>query len=190
MGVLIMSGRILERSLVEYAAPTLAGLKTASLFCVPMLDDWQSQVSWWNNFLHEKGLSLQRLRCQEGRVLLYLYRPAQLQRDIQQPGVKEFLAGYGYGEFGTTEAVARLQHRLAQGTGFPHEIGIFLGYPLGDVEGFIRNGGKNCKCCGCWKVYCNELEARKRFAQIDKCRRIYTRLYHQGRSVLQLTVAA
>ena len=164
MGVLIMSGRILERSLIEYGAPTLAGLKTASLFCVPMLDDWQSQVNWWNDFLHQKGLSLQGLRCQEGRVLLYLYRPAQLQRDIQQPGVKEFLAGYGYGEF--------------------------LGYPLGDVAGFIRNGGKNCKCCGCWKVYCNELEARKRFAQIDKCRRIYTRLYHQGRSVLQLTVAA
>ena len=108
MGVLIMSGRILERSLIEYGAPTLAGLKTASLFCVPMLDDWQSQVNWWNDFLHEKGLSLQGLRCQEGRVLLYLYRPAQLQRDIQQPGVKEFLAGYGYGEFGTTEAVARL----------------------------------------------------------------------------------
>ena len=70
------------------------------------------------------------------------------------------------------------------------EIGLFLGYPLGDVAGFIRNRGKNCKCSGCWKVYCNELEAQKRFAQIQKCRQVYTRLWTQGRSLWQLTVAA
>lgn len=74
--------------------------------------------------------------------------------------------------------------------GFPHEIGLFLGYPLGDVEGFIRNRGQNCKCAGCWKVYCNELEAQKRFARIQKCRKVYARLWAQGRSVWQLTVAA
>ena len=71
-----------------------------------------------------------------------------------------------------------------------HEIGVFLDYPLEDVVGFIENAGQNYKCSGCWKVYCNECEAVKLFARYKKCRDVYMRLWHQGRSVLQLTVAA
>jgi hypothetical protein len=37
--------------------------------------------------------------------------------------------------------------------GCPHEIGIFLGIPLPDVLGFIRNRGKKALVSGCWKVY-------------------------------------
>lgn len=68
---------------------------------------------------------------------------------------------------------------------FPHEIGIFLGYPLGDVIGFIKNAGHNCKCTGCWKVYCNECEAVRTFAKYKKCKDVYMRLWQQGRSVLE-----
>ncbi len=35
----------------------------------------------------------------------------------------------------------------------PHEIGIFLGVPLEDVESFIKHKGKNYLICGYWKVY-------------------------------------
>ena len=68
--------------------------------------------------------------------------------------------------------------------------GIFLDYPLGDVIGFIQNGGQNYKCSGCWKVYCNECEALKMFQKYHKCREVYRNLWAKGRSVLQLTVAA
>lgn len=185
-----MSGKTLERRLIDHGAPTLAGLKTASLFCAPLWDGWEKQVGQWDAFFRKKGLSLKAVRCQEDRVLLYLYRPAQLDRDLRQPGVRDFLANYGYRDLAAEGAVEHMAGRLAKGGGFPHEIGLFLGYPLGDVEGFIRNGGKGCKCSGCWKVYCNELEAQKRFAQIAKCRELYARLYRQGRSLWQLTVAA
>ena len=63
-------------------------------------------------------------------------------------------------------------------------------YPLGDVIGFIQNGGQNYKCSGCWKVYCNECEALKMFQKYHKCREVYRNLWAKGRSVLQLTVAA
>ena len=81
-------------------------------------------------------------------------------------------------------ALAHLKERLAGQEGFPHEIGLFLDYPLGDVIGFIENAGHNFKCSGCWKVYCNECEAVKLFARYKKCRDVYLRLWHQGRSVL------
>ena len=70
------------------------------------------------------------------------------------------------------------------------QAGVLAGYPVEDVLGFIENAGQNCKCCGCWKVYCNECEAVRTFARYKKCRDIYKRLWQEGRSVLQLTVAA
>ena len=188
-----MAGGIsLEKYLVEHCAPTLAGLKTASMFCLPLEGeaDWRGQAAHWNAVLNPKGLFLLILRRRADRALLYLCRPSQLQRDLDCPGVEELLSRYGYQNARAEEALARLRLRLEQEDGFPHEIGLFLGYPLGDVEGFIQNEGKNCKCCGCWKVYGDELEARRRFARMEKCRQVYARLWSQGRSLWQLTVAA
>ena len=87
-------------------------------------------------------------------------------------------------------ALDRLKSRIGENNEFPHEIGIFLDYPLGDVSGFITNEGRNFKCVGCWKVYCNECEALKMFQKYHKCREVYRNLWAKGRSVLQLTVAA
>jgi len=86
--------------------------------------------------------------------------------------------------------IENLQERLRSSSDFPHEIGLFLGYPLEDVRGFIENAGQNCKCTGCWKVYCNECETVKLFMKYKKCKDIYTKLFeNRGRSVWELTVA-
>ena len=61
-------------------------------------------------------------------------------------------------------AQAHLQDRpastLSGSCAFPHEIGLFLGYPFEDVMGFIENKGENYLCSGCWKVYSCEQDAR------------------------------
>ena len=79
---------------------------------------------------------------------------------------------------------------LFEKDGFPHEVGLFLGYPLDDVTGFIEQKGKNYKCCGIWKVYGNEKQTQMLFRKLKKCSEIYRRLFADGRSILQLTVAA
>jgi len=117
-------------------------------------------------------------------------RSSSLEKDLKKPGVANFIKKYGYESTDPAYALERLRSRLAQREDFPHEIGLFLGYPLGDVIGFIKNAGQNCKCVGCWKVYCNECEAIKAFARFKKCTSVYVRLWNQGRSVRQLTVAA
>ena len=124
------------------------------------------------------------------KALIYVCRKSRLAENLSRPGVAAFLAGYGYGELDVDAAIERLKSRFDKGEDFPHEIGVFLDYPLGDVIGFIENSGHNYKCSGCWKVYCDECESRRLFAMYQKCRDIYTRLYEQGRSVFQLTVAA
>jgi hypothetical protein len=63
--------------------------------------------------------------------------------------------------------LARLQRRFLN-EGFPHEIGLFLGYPPEDVRGFIFNKGQNFICCRYWKVYHNAERAMEMFRKIDK----------------------
>ena len=63
-----------------------------------------------------------------------------------------------------------LSRRLRQSEGFPHEIGVFLGYPLEDVIGFCRHKGEGCKLCGYWKVYGDVDHAKRCFAAFDCCR--------------------
>ena len=183
---------MLEKQLIEHCSPTLASLKTANLFTYRYAeeDGLMESVSQWNRRMGAKGIRMAVLKKKDGMALVYVCRVARLLEDMKKPGTAEFLKWCGYEDTDPEKALIRLSRRLSESDQFPHEIGLFLGYPLGDVIGFIQNGGKNCKCTGCWKVYCNACEARRLFARFDKCRAVYARLWNQGRSVRQLTVAA
>lgn len=182
----------MEEYLIEHCAPTLASIKTASLFTMGFSNekDFAAEIEYWNTSLAEKGIVLLTLRKREQRALIYVCRKSHLRKDLSYPGVARFLDGYGYGSTEVDQAIETLKGRMKRSEEFPHEIGIFLGYPLGDVIGFIQNAGQNYKCAGCWKVYCNECEAIRRFALYKKCKEIYRRLWKQGKSVQRLTVAA
>ena len=173
---------LIEKCLVEHCSATLASMKSANLFNMTFADDTdvEDQIEFWNRCMKEKGI----------RVLVYVYRKKQLEVSLNRPGVAKFLKKYGYGSTDVEYALDRLKSRIGENNEFPHEIGIFLDYPLGDVIGFITNEGRNFKCVGCWKVYCDECACRKTFAKYKKYKDVYVRLWQQGRSVLQLTVAA
>ena len=53
-----------------------------------------------------------------------------------------------------------------------------------------KRQGKNYKFTGYWKVYTNVKETVRMFEKYKKCRDVYERLWREGRSVWQLTVAA
>lgn len=181
----------MENYLIEHCAPTLASLKTANLFNYMYDSDAQlyAYIDELNQNLREKGVSVAVLRKYDHSALIYVYREKKLRADLAQKGVHTFLRYFGYEGFSADEAIAVLQARFGKEGEFPHEIGIFLGYPLGDVIGFIENAGRNSKCSGCWKVYCNECEAVRLFAKFDKCKEVYKRLFYQGKTIGQLTVA-
>ncbi len=67
---------------------------------------------------------------------------------------------------------------------FPHEMGIFLGYPLGDVKGFIRHRGRDFLYCGYWKVYENEAEARKLFSVYTSVKQQMLKELYQGKTCM------
>lgn len=183
---------IVEKCLILHCSPTLASLKTASLFTLEFScrNELLEALRGWNKRLFDKGVAMIALRETDNRALIYVFRKSKLREALCCPKVKSFLQNNGYGGASIGKALFTLRAHLSELGDFPHEIGIFLGYPLEDVIGFIKNKGQNCKCAGCWKVYCNECEAAKTFALFKKCETIYMRLWERGRSVRQLTVAA
>jgi len=183
---------MLEKSLIEYCAPTLAALKSANLFNYRFesRDRVLTELDEINGELNCKGVYVEPLLWKRDTVLIYAYRQSLLEAELMQEGVSELLMQYGYTECSIKGCLKHLKMRLYQYDCFPHEIGIFLGYPLMDVIGFIRNEGKNCKCCGIWKVYCDESEAKKKFDKLRKCTRVYAEVFSTGRSLTQMTVCA
>ena len=190
--------RNFETVMIEQCAPVLAGLKPAGLFRYETRDcaDLARRVRSWNEQLNSKGL---RVRVMKGcarthRFLVYVYREAQLSAVLADRAVQEFLRQEGYqlpAEQEQTGALLnQLSRRLCCQAEFPHEIGVFLGYPLPDVVGFIENRGQNFTCCGCWKSYGEPAAAQQRFDQLSKCTAVYLRLFHSGTPITRLTVAA
>lgn len=164
-----------EESLVRNCAPTLAGLKTGNMFACPFTSQeaLREQIRTLNRRLRCKGLRLIPLRFSDTRALLYLFRPARLRSDLQHADAQELLLCHGYDPANCEKCVVHLARKLRQEEAFPHEIGLFLGYPPEDVLGFICQGPDCCKCTGCWKVYGDEQAAQKKFAQFRHCTRIY-----------------
>ena len=177
--------------LVRCCAPTLAGLKTGSLFACPYEDreTLMKEIRRLNRAFSPRGLYLIPLRCGEGKALLYLFRPAELRRDLSGAAARQILAEAGYTSEGTGRCVQCLRERLSRGGDFPHEIGLFLSYPAEDVRGFIDNHARNCKLAGPWKVYGDVEQAKRTFEKYRKCTASYCRSLRAGLSLAQLAVA-
>ena len=181
-----------EEIMIQQCAPTLAGIKTGSLFSCPyeteqsLLED----VRRMNGLLVPKGLCLLPLRYENSRVLLYLYRPRALQKDLSDAQAARILKDAGYHLCGSgCHCLTHLVRRLRENPEFPHEIGLFLSYPPEDVQGFIDNKARDFKCAGLWKVYGDEAHAQALFAQYRECTRQYCALYQAGSPLSQLAVA-
>ena len=179
-----------EDLIIKHCSPTLAGLKTANLFtCVySQKQDVERYTQEFNRRFSHKGVKMQPLGYGKKRALIYVFRPTQLERDLSDPQARSILASMGYKSFDCEACLNRLKSRVKKCPEFPHEIGLFLGYPPEDVRGFILHKGNCCKCCGCWKVYGNEEKARCAFAKYKKCSDIYYSKWLQGTPINKLVV--
>ena len=180
-----------EEAVIVHGSPTLAGIKTGSLFRYPYETEEQmcKALRRWNVRFRKKGLRVIPLLYREHKALLYLYRPARLCLDLQNETASRILDERGYCTNSPERCIIRLMNRLQESEAFPHEIGLFLGYPAEDVQGFLEHRDRGVKCVGCWKVYGDEALAKRTFEQYRKCSEIYRRQWRNGTPIDRLTVA-
>ena len=175
----------LETELVRQCAPTLAGLKAASLFRFVFRpgDSPFAQIAEIRRNMEPKEIRLEVLSydCIRQSALLYVYRPHQLSILLQDPESSSFLKRQGYEGSTCQEILDQMALRLARRDPFPHEIGILLDYPLEDVKAYMASPRD--------KAYGNRERAACYFAKCQKCTRIYWRCYCAGTPLSRLAVA-
>jgi hypothetical protein len=142
------------------SAEILAGVKPASLINLVDRDHHcgRNFYQLWKRFgtelLARSGLACRELIDRGDSLLLLIYAPLQLQRLLAQENVTVLLRRAGYSVPGSSATIlAELEERIRQKDDFPHEIGIFLGYPLKDVVAFMGWIPLAFTCQGPWKIY-------------------------------------
>ena len=186
--------RTFEAVLVRQCAPTLAGMKPGSIFCFnhSPLEVSRQKVCQWNKQLAPFGLTVQILleRPSSSSVIVFVYRHDRLEQMLSDDAYQSFLAKTGYARTNLDDLLEQLAQRLRTQPEFPHEIGVFLGYPLRDVIGFIENHGRNFTCCGFWKSYGDPAEMQVCFACYRRCIQTYVAMFEQGIPIERLAVPA
>lgn len=180
----------MDSHLVSYCAPTLQGLKPASLFSLPqsIVFAAEEKTHALNKTLTDRGLRLCLIPRQRA-PLVFVFRPALLEQCLHSPRPRAFLQGCGYDTASPSAMLNELFFRLEHGSLFPHEVGLFLGYPIEDVEGFIRHRGKHYLFSGYWKVYFDPDARAQLFERYDSVHRELLRLYRAGAPIEMLTKA-
>ena len=69
-----------------------------------------------------QGIAVTVLQQKPNWALVYVHRIAQLQKDLQKPGVSCFLEQYGYVDLCVEKALEHLQKRIAASDGFPMRL--------------------------------------------------------------------
>ena len=174
----------LETVLAYHTAPTFMGFKCGSLLTLSVKDYDLDELAR----LFEEGCFGRRIRARfisrsKERTLIYVYDIKLLSELLTDTRITQFLSTYGYDKARDIDGCLDTLCRKLQEKDFPHEVGIFLGYPLEDVEGFIRNCGQRCKYCGIWKVYGDVERAKALFECYRSCRSCLCMMIENGKQL-------
>jgi hypothetical protein len=103
-------------------------------------------------------------------LLLYIYRADLLRQLLDRKAVAIILRRQGYDSGGDYRSTLDQLARRVRVGGFPHEIGIFLGYPLKDVLAFMGQVRLAFSCQGPWKIYGDPRASLELVDRFRECR--------------------
>lgn len=140
-------------------AEVLAGVKPSTLLVIPdrLRACGRNLYRLWlehgAGIMSRSCLTVRRIGGGEGYVQLLFYNSATFARYLGRRDVIVMLRKAGYREpLEIGFILDQLEERL-KSERFPHDIGIFLGYPLKDVAAFMGWSKLPFACQGPWKMF-------------------------------------
>lgn len=169
--------KYLKAVLFCFGAPTIRGLKAATLINLKRRGEdvralWEARGEEWLRPLGVEAVLLNggMTAAEDRNALVMLYRRELLEEVLALENVRDILSERGYAfPFGIEDCLGHLRRRFL--VEFPHEIGLFLGYPPEDVRGFLEHRGAKSLAVGYWKVYGNVEKARRAFRRYRRAER-------------------
>lgn len=174
--------RSFELKLILQIAALLKNKKESGMV---MLNDWELRIV--ESMFPKAGIACFVLYSGQSGHLTLLYRSERLRQYLMSERILTYLKAYGYEPYSLEWMLWQLAGRYRQYTvdkQFPHEIGLFLGYPLCDVEGFID--GKSCLYSGYWKIYDNLEQTLGRFKDFDEAKNEAICEWFSGKSIIEI----
>lgn len=167
----------LQTQLALQCAPLLTGIKIANLLIVR-----NRNAKGVFEMFSGSRISVEVIYRSEEKTMFLLYQREELEAYLEKNS--DTMKLFGYARMEVEEICRELKKRYARYMegkgGFPHEIGLLLGYPPEDVLGFIENEGKNYLYTGYWKVYGNVVEAVALFEAYNEAKEQLIRMISQG----------
>jgi hypothetical protein len=156
----------IETQLALQCAPLIAGLKVSNLLIIR-----RDKLAQLIAILKSTSISCYALRDSGDKITLLLFNEAKLVSYLKQERVIKLLTGMGYRESSLYDILPIFRERyrkyMSDKIQFPHELGVLLGYPIEDVEGFICHNGRNSMLIGYWKVYENTTAKEQLFHRFE-----------------------
>ena len=175
----------MELQIALQCAPMLAGLKLSNLLMIK--SEEYEKVRALLKSIHTAYFVV---ASTSEKMAILLFDRRQLEMYLRRNNVWHVFQSLGYQQehLGKILYKFRLRYEghLVKGGEFPHEMGLLLGYPVEDVEGFMQDGGENCLYTGYWKVYQNAEYARMVFERYDMAREIAVEQVLQGRKIQEI----
>lgn len=141
--------------------------------------------------LKRAGISYFVVAVSDEKAAVLLFDRRGLENYLREEKVRQIFRKMGYQDYAIGKILYVFRRRyegyLLQDKEFPHEMGLLLGYPVEDVEGFIRNSGENCLYIGYWKVYGNLSEKKALFRRFEKAREVLMGFLSEGITIAEVT---
>lgn len=160
----------IEKFLIYNSSLVISGLKPSATITIKkdkenLYDKW---IKYGIDFLESIDIKYVDLRECSNALIILIYSERQLSEYVFRKENKRFLMQLGYSNKNDIKSYLCTLKKRYKAFNCPHELGIFLGFPLNDVMDFMNCKNKKCLSCGYWLVYNNLQEAKETFSRYDK----------------------
>ena len=174
------------QTLVQCTSPTLCTLKPSCLFSLKSnqyKENYEKIISLKKDLI-PYGKHIRIIKRKDNLYLIFVYDRKLLESVIYTQVSLLYLESKGYLlnkdiDMMTSQLFSRLKGDIS----FPHEIGLFLGYPLRDVIAYEKDRGRTSLYTGLWQVYSRVEESCNIMQTYRKCTAYCTKLLMQGMDI-------
>lgn len=143
------------KRIIRLIGPVILGSKSAEIVNIPGgAEDKKKKLNEIKEFFDGcRKIKYEIINVNDNSKRVLFINEKSMNRCLEDKKCRNFLKFLGYPkEYNFEEYMKELVLRL-ESEEFPHEIGIFLGYPLKDVLGFMGYGNKEFVEVCSWRIY-------------------------------------
>lgn len=158
--------------LVEILGPVILGSKPAEILSFPKYDEKSlHKIEEIEKYIGQcRRISYKMFKFRNSSTKIIFYNRNALDEHLREYRNMKFLKNLQYPEQYSLEIY--LEHmidKMKEGV-IPHEIGVFLGYPLKDIMGFMGHTSLKLTKVNGWRIYGDPEVSDRKFKEFLDCK--------------------